>query len=231
MLRQVLYRYGWDGRCRHREALAAVREVMGGDGLLDVGCGPGGLAAFLPSVEVTGVDLNEPTNPPSNLRFVRGSITSLPFEDRTFGVVASIDTIENLTSEDRTAGIRELMRVARRAVVIACPNGELAARSDSRLRRAYEARNRPVPEWVREHESHPYPSVESVVRDIGVTRHPKISVRYSEPLRISSVVRSASARSRPVWATINLAAGVLLPILPEPGKDNSYRFVVRASLD
>ena len=90
---------------------------------------------------------------------------------------------------------------------------------------------RPVPEWVREHQSHPYPTLEAVIRDLGVTRNPRIAVRYSEPIRVSNLVRAASVRPKPIWAGVNVAAGLMLPILPDPGRDDSYRFVVQAELD
>src|SRR3954454_3047363 len=163
LLGRVLYRYGWDTRYRSREAVKVIRDVLGGDGLLDVGCGPGGLASFMPEIEVTGVDVDEPADPPPNLQFVRGSITDLPFEDRAFGVVGCVDTLEFLSPEDRTAGISELVRVADRAVVIPCPKGEVARSCDDRFRLALEARDLPVPSWISEPQPYPYPTLEEVV--------------------------------------------------------------------
>lgn len=185
----------------------------------------------LPGVQVTGVDVNEPTDPPPNLEFVLGSITDLPFEDRAFGVVACVDTLEHLPPAERSAGIAELVRVAARALVIACPNGDMARHSDDQFRQALEARKRPLPPWVTEHQSHSYPTVKSVVRDIGSARHPRVTGRRSESIRVRSIVLGAAARSKLAWAAMNLAAGLLLPVLPEPKPANSYRFVLLAELE
>ena len=230
LIGRAMYRYGWDTRCRNRDALTSIRNVLENDGLLDVGCGPGGLAALLPGMQVTGLDVNEPSDPPPNLQFVLGSIMDLPFEDRSFGVVACIDTLEHVSPEARTAGITELVRVAARAVVITCPNGEIARNSDSNFRRGLEAKQRPLPSWVIEHQSHPYPTIESVVRDIGTARNPRITVRQSESMRVRNLILAGAARSNAAWAAMNLAAGLLLPIVQEPSEANSYRFVLLAEL-
>jgi 2-polyprenyl-3-methyl-5-hydroxy-6-metoxy-1,4-benzoquinol methylase len=58
MIGRALYRYGWDTRSRNLDALRMVRRVLNGDGLLDAGCGAGGLATFLPGVQVTGIDIH-----------------------------------------------------------------------------------------------------------------------------------------------------------------------------
>jgi SAM-dependent methyltransferase len=225
-----LYRYGWDTRCRNREALKLIGEALDEDGLLDVGCGPGGVATFLPKVQVTGVDLSQPTSPPPNLRFVLGSITDLPFEDRAFGVVACVDTIEHLSPDERTAGIAELVRVADRDLIITCPNGDVARRSDDDFRGLLEAEDRPLPPWVIEHQSHPYPTLDEVVRDIGTARNPRITAHFSESTRVRTLLNAAAARSNAFWAVSNLAAGLLLPVVPKPKEARSYRFVLRAQL-
>jgi hypothetical protein len=128
----------------------------------------------------------------------------------------------------RTAGIAELVRVTGRNLVITCPHGEMARRSDENFRRALEDRHRPIPPWVSEHQSHPYPTLENVVRDIGDSRDPRITAHYSEPMRVRSVLSATAARSKAAWAATNLVAGLLLPIVPRPERTNSYRFVLTA---
>jgi hypothetical protein len=115
--------------------------------------------------------------------------------------------------------------------VITVPNGESAARCDESFRRAFEVRNRPVPDWVAEHQAHPYPTLETVVRDIGTARHPRITTHFAESTRVRAAIRTAAARSRGLWAATNLAAGLLVPVLPTPAKAHSYRFVVLAELE
>lgn len=117
-----------------REAyyLALNDYVEDGDAVLDVGCGLGyGLDLLaIKASAVTGIDVDpkaiawcrerdEGRNPRlAGLHVYDGD--RLPFEDDSFDVVTSVDVIEHVP--DYHAFLRELVRVARRAVVVSTPN-------------------------------------------------------------------------------------------------------------
>lgn len=234
MMRGVLFRYGWDTRCRHiapvrilREELARVPAAGGEPVVLDVGCGRLGVAAFLDRTPVMGVDLEPPDNVLANRAFTTGSIVDLPFADRAFPCVSCVDVLQDLSPEVREQGVAEMLRVARDVLVIAAPQGEAASRCDAELEHAMVARGVAVPPWVKVSRANPYPTVDAVVTAVrNVDRCAAISVTYSEQLRVSRVVRAAATRSSVLYAVANLAFGLLARAIPAPKSANAYRMVV-----
>jgi protein-L-isoaspartate(D-aspartate) O-methyltransferase len=114
--------YHYDGRWR-KVADAMVRHygIRPGDRILDVGCGKGFLlydfTQAVPGVDVAGIDISayaiehakEEVKP-----FLRvGSAAELPFEDRNFDLVVSINTLHNLYCYDLYRALREIERVGR----------------------------------------------------------------------------------------------------------------------
>ena len=236
-VRQSLYRYGWDTRCRNwiaaRMLCEIVRNLPEQDGpmVLDAGCGAGGVAGFLDDLEVAGVDLVEPDACPSNLTFRQASVMELPFSDRAFPVVVCVDVLEHLPLDARQRAVQEIVRVARRAVLITCPNGQVAERADAGLRRSLDIRGHVVPEWLLEHQAQPYPTSPTVASDLREAAHAggrsvQMSLSYCEPVDVARVVRGAAARWRGLYLAANLLCGMLLPLVPEPGAANGYRMVV-----
>jgi SAM-dependent methyltransferase len=80
--------------------------------VVDLGCGPLGLRAFAPELDVTGVDrLAKPEYPGP---FVQADVTDrLPFADREFDLAYSSSLVEHLPPAARAAFAAELRRVAR----------------------------------------------------------------------------------------------------------------------
>ena len=112
--------------------LALNRFVREGDAVLDVGCGIGyGLNLLaVRAGSVTGIDIDAKAvehcrrhvlgkNPKvADVTIYDGS--TLPYADESFDVVTTIDVIEHVPEYD--AFVAELLRVARRAVLISTPN-------------------------------------------------------------------------------------------------------------
>ena len=105
------------------------REHFGlraGDRLLDVGCAKGFMmhdfALLIPGLVVKGVDVSryavehaiEDMRPHVQVADAR----RLPFPDKSFDVVVSINTIHNLAREDCGQALREIERVARRGAFV-----------------------------------------------------------------------------------------------------------------
>jgi len=229
----VLFRYGWDTRCRHYKPARLLRDATAGafagagPAVLDVGCGRAGMAAFLEDVKVMGVDLEPQQETLPNRDFTQASIVALPFADRSFPHVACIDVLQDLPEEVREQAIAELLRVARDGVVIASPQGDVAERVDIAFERALRARGAAVPPWVVTSLANPYPTVEGVVAAIRrADSGAEISVSYAEPARIARLVRAAAVRSRLLYAAANLCFGVLMRAMRAPGAAGAYRMLV-----
>jgi SAM-dependent methyltransferase len=102
-------------RARRKRFLAyhAALAPEAEDRILDIGCGPSGLAGFEPAADVTGLDADEQPDYPGR-RFVRGDARELPFDTHAFDIAYSNSLVEHLAPEDRPAFAREVRRVARR---------------------------------------------------------------------------------------------------------------------
>ena len=94
--------------------------------ILDVGCGKGFMIydfiQLMPEINIKGIDISEyaikKSKPEvSNLVQV-ASAESLPFEDKSFDFVISINTIHNLDIEDCVKAIKEIERVSRKSSFI-----------------------------------------------------------------------------------------------------------------
>lgn len=99
------------------------------ESFLDAGCGEGfvarTLAERLPGLRLAGLDFNPAAarlatgaNPGST--FLTASVFALPFPDESFDVVGCFEVLEHQT--DPLPALRELARVARRAVVLSVPH-------------------------------------------------------------------------------------------------------------
>lgn len=108
---------------------AAVREVAPGS-VLDVGCGEGvvteRMAGLLPAATVAGLDVADPAleaewrrRVGARLSFRAGSAYALPYPDGAVDLVCALEVLEHL--ERPAAGLAELARVARRAVIVSTP--------------------------------------------------------------------------------------------------------------
>ncbi len=112
----------------HRQISDRIAAMAPGS-FLDAGCGEGFVARMLlermPSLELTGFDfdpgavkLAQAANP--GAEFATASIFEIPHPDRSFDVVGCFEVLEHQT--DPLPALRELARVAKRAVIVSVPH-------------------------------------------------------------------------------------------------------------
>jgi SAM-dependent methyltransferase len=119
--------YKYDGRWRPiADDIAKHYGLKAGDKVLDVGCGKAFLlyefTQAVPGIEAAGIDVSaygvehakEEVRP-----FLKvGDCTELPFPDKSFDFVYSLNTFHNLTIDDLDKAVREVERVGRGAKYI-----------------------------------------------------------------------------------------------------------------
>lgn len=121
-----------DGRNTRQQTYFVERlNLRGGEKVLDAGCGTGTLLAALSAsakIEATGVDISPKAGPHFLKRlpaatFHAGDLATLPFENATFDVVVSTDTLEHCSKPHKV--VAELVRVTKPGgkLMISVPDG------------------------------------------------------------------------------------------------------------
>lgn len=114
--------YRYDGRWRKvADLFVAHYGLKPGMRVLDVGCGKGfllhDLTQAVPGIEVAGIDISaygiEHAKDEVKPFLQLGSATCLPWPDRHFDFVYSINTLHNLKASDLHAAAAEIERVAK----------------------------------------------------------------------------------------------------------------------
>ncbi len=116
--------YHYDGRWRSVASdLASHYDLKAGDRILDVGCGKGfllyDLTQVVPGVVVEGIDISsyavehgkEEIRPSLHV----GDAKELPYEDNSFDLVVSLNTVHNLYIYDAFDAVREIERVGKKS--------------------------------------------------------------------------------------------------------------------
>jgi hypothetical protein len=117
----------FDQSGRHRAARDVAELIRALEGparlaVLDVGGYPGLSARFLPADWLVVVDPTDASGAPSlAAAYLRGSGLALPFQDASFDLVLSLDSLEHVPAADRPRYLAELLRVARRYVLLLAP--------------------------------------------------------------------------------------------------------------
>ncbi len=120
---------------RYIPVVAALRSA-GASKVLEVGSGDLGLTPYSQDFELTGLDTGfEQDNP--LMEQVVGSAVRLPFDDRTFDAVISVDSLEHIPADSRENAITEILRTSLRQAVIAVPSGAAAEAQDRELSERY----------------------------------------------------------------------------------------------
>jgi ubiquinone/menaquinone biosynthesis C-methylase UbiE len=116
--------YRYDGRWRKvAEAMAKHYGLPPGASILDVGCGKGFLlyefTQVVPGARLAGIDISDYAiaNAKEEVRpFLQvGSAARLPYPDRSFDFVVSVNTLHNLYNFDLFQALKEIERVGRSA--------------------------------------------------------------------------------------------------------------------
>lgn len=115
--------FKYDGRWKSvAQNLAKIYDLKSGGRVLDVGCGKGfllhDLAQTVPGLAITGLDISAYAveNAKEEVRpfLTVGTAAKLPYPDKSFDLVLSINTLHNLEAPDLITALREIERVGKK---------------------------------------------------------------------------------------------------------------------
>ena len=123
-------------RSGHDHYLNALRhELMGMEQVLELGCGGHSpLTQFESDFALDGVDLFEPALETARQTrryraLYRQDVTALDFADKCYDAVCGLDLIEHLPRDKGEQLLEQMLRIARRKVILFTPNGFLQQKS------------------------------------------------------------------------------------------------------
>lgn len=145
--------------------------------ILEVGSGGLGVAPYL-GQKVIGLDIKfiAPFYPLLEQKIGNG--VKIPFLHKSFDVVISIDTLEHVSPKDRQKVIGEMVRVAKKEIIVAVPTGDQATVQDRELNNVYKKINGKTFPFLDEQIGYGLPSEEEIKRAIG----DNVTVEKNEPL-------------------------------------------------
>lgn len=133
-------------RARRRDAVNDLLQLECRHGYLDVGCGRGDMLAAAEALGFAPVRGTEIVGPLiDGARIVYAEVHDLPFPADSFDVATMFDVIEHLVPGDDEKACRELMRVARRHVLLTANNLPSRNKAGDNL----HINIRPYEEWDR----------------------------------------------------------------------------------
>lgn len=191
-----------------------ILRSAGARKVLETGSGDLGLTPYSQEFELTGLDRSfEDENP--QMTQVTGSVTAIPFEERSFDAVISVDSLEHVPPDDREQAIREILRTAHSLAVIAVPSGAGAEAQDRFLaERFLQVRGEEYP-FFQDHLEYGLPGHEELEQMInralkGLGRRGSVTLHKNSNLRLRSfLMKGWISRNKFYY---NLAVLGLMPL-------------------
>lgn len=130
--------YSWERLGGYfRETAEHIVEKFSPKTALDVGCAKGFLVKALSELDIKarGIDISEyaiENAHPDVRRMVKlGDVTKLPYKDAEFDVVTCFDVMEHIPTKDATKALKEMLRVAKKHIVVRVVTEEVEGDLDS----------------------------------------------------------------------------------------------------
>lgn len=118
--------------------------------ILEIGSGSIGIAPYYKR-KVTGLDLEFPLPHFDMLKQVKGNALHMPFPDKSFDFVLSVDMLEHVAAKDREKAVYEAVRVTKGELIIAVPCGKRSQAHDKELSKRYEETMGKKFDFLKEH--------------------------------------------------------------------------------
>ena len=124
--------------------------------ILDVG----GLGSPLSKILKTEITILDEEADNSKLNEMSGDGAKMPYEDNSFDVVVTSDTLEHIPKKDRDNFINELSRVSKDLVVLCAPfNNKGVSGAEEEVQKHFKKINNKEHRWLKEHKEFGLPEI------------------------------------------------------------------------
>lgn len=196
--------------------------------ILEVGSGSLGITPYLKrSIDAIDVDFSGPQTPLLNK--ISGTADSLPFRKNSYDVLICSDTLEHLKKNQREKAIEEMMRVAKKLVIIVVPIGNLSQEQDKKLDTYYQKIFSKKNGFLSQHVQNGLPSTNEILvifdrlsrklnKEAKITSKPLLNLKIREIL-----MRTWITKNRYIYYLYLKGYLILIPLLRIMNWGNCYR--------
>lgn len=204
------------------------KEKLVGSKILEVGSGSLGITPFLKRpIDGVDADFSGPQTPLLNK--IKGTATELPFHKNSYDVVISTDMLEHIPPNYRQKAILEMLRVAKRLVILEVPTGPLSQKQDRELDIRFQKVFKSRDKFLSEHVENGLPkndeilvTIDKSLRTLGKTA--KVSSKPLLNLKIRKLIMYTwISQNKYIYYTYMKGYLLLLPLLRLANFGNCYR--------
>lgn len=146
--------------------IPVLRRIGGHESVLEIGSGLTGLGTYVRR-PIHAIDPLFGESPPrTRIVGVGADFFENGLPDASYDLVVAVDFLEHVSPALRTRALDEMIRIARRSVIVGFPCGEDARALDQRWHDEFRARGETPPDWLAEHIANGIPQPEEVLRHL-----------------------------------------------------------------
>ncbi len=193
------------------------------DTILEVGSEITGITTYFQKT-VTGVDVDFDLSKKNKyLKPVKGSATDLPFENKSFDFVLSVDMLEHIQPKMRTKAIMEMMRVTRKKMYLAFPMGKTSEQIDQELHKYFlEKRGQEYP-YLLEHVTLGLPDYREVKKVLDSSDEFQIREYNNTNIKLWKLLLKWGLSGERLKSSLYRRALLLMPLLKHMNFGTTYR--------
>ncbi|QWD48421.1 DUF4422 domain-containing protein [Polynucleobacter paneuropaeus] len=154
-------------KIRYAKIIKENPELCNSDfSILEVGSGNFGISEFVQR-KITGLEPIFNGEIGKLVEPITGSILQNNFKENEFDFVICIDVLEHLCHDDRKKALHEMLRIAKKKVLLSFPCGEVAMWGDENYANQLKNYGLPLPSWLQEHIENRLPKIVDIVSIIN----------------------------------------------------------------